>query len=234
MAAPERSSFQRERILFYSGAVAGGSTLQTALGLAAAPGFHVHGHRRLRGYLSTTVAPAAGFPRIRFGSDGTNIDEVFVLVQDPAQSNFQYPFDIPVFGDYTTGPELTNGAGAATVRVECWADPEGSGPPILGGVNPTPPKPAVLTALGFQQLTAITNAATQTLTVPAGANYAYIQAETAAVRWRDDGVAPTSAIGNIFPVGGQPFFYQGGNAGLTALTVISSGANATLDVTFYK
>ncbi len=42
---------------------------------------------------------------------------------------------------------------------------------------------------GYQQITDLSSAVS--LTVPNGANYAIIEAETQSVRWRDDGTAPT-------------------------------------------
>ena len=61
---------------------------------------------------------------------------------------------------------------------------------------------------------------------------AYLQAETADIRWRDDGGAPTTAIGNIVVhgAGGQQFY-----AGtLAALQFIALSGSPLLDVAFYR
>jgi hypothetical protein len=64
--------------------------------------------------------------------------------------------------------------------------------------------------------------------IPMGARMAYLAATTSIVSYRDDGAAPTSAIGIPIPAGGA-IFYTGS---LPALQFISgSGA---LDVAFYK
>ena len=62
---------------------------------------------------------------------------------------------------------------------------------------------------GYQQFLAASTTAAQSLTVPALAKRAYISAEAQAIRWRDDGVAPTAAVGNLIPVGITPFLYEG-------------------------
>ena len=46
---------------------------------------------------------------------------------------------------------------------------------------------------GYQQINNL--AAATALTVPDGATYAIITAQTQAVRWRDDGTDPTSTVG---------------------------------------
>ena len=58
-----------------------------------------------------------------------------------------------------------------------------------------------------------------------------LQAETASVRYRDDGGAPTSAIGNIVVYGQNPFLYTGT---LGDLQFIEDGGSGLLDVAFYR
>jgi hypothetical protein len=60
------------------------------------------------------------------------------------------------------------------------------GTPVIGG-GATP--------LGYQQISAATLATATALTIPAGASVALVSVDTAAVRWRDDGTAPTTSIG---------------------------------------
>lgn len=55
--------------------------------------------------------------------------------------------------------------------------------------------------LGYQQIADVS--ASTVLTVPAGAILALIQPESQAVRWRDDGTAPTATVGYPLPVGGE-------------------------------
>jgi hypothetical protein len=67
--------------------------------------------------------------------------------------------------------------------------------------------------------------------IPAGANLVVIRTEGQAIRYRDDGVAPTAAVGQPILVADPPFVYEGT---LSAFQLIQQGSNATVDVTFYK
>jgi hypothetical protein len=80
--------------------------------------------------------------------------------------------------------------------------------------------------LGYQQLTPTVSTA---LTVPATATYAIIQAEAQAIRWRDDGVAPTAAIGMTIAAGGE-LRYDGN---LSAIRFIEAVALSKLNVSYY-
>lgn len=91
----------------------------------------------------------------------------------------------------------------------------------MAGVKDTPLQPK-----GFQQLTGISSSTA--LTVPAGARYALLQADTAEVRWRDDGVAPTATIGMKLLTTSDGYWYSGK---LSALRVIS--ATGVLNVSYY-
>lgn len=82
--------------------------------------------------------------------------------------------------------------------------------------------------LGYQQITTLT-AATK-LTVPAGATMAVITAEAQAVRYRDDGVAPTATVGMPVAVG-APFQYSGT---LSAMQFIAQTSGAILNVSYYR
>jgi hypothetical protein len=89
--------------------------------------------------------------------------------------------------------------------------------------------PAVVPAvsgvpLGFQQLTP---AAATALTVPAGATLAVI-VSAASFTWRDDGVAPTTTVGMVWPAT-VPLYYNGT---LSAIQVIN--AAGTVNVSYYK
>lgn len=63
------------------------------------------------------------------------------------------------------------------------------------------------------------------------AAYAEVQAHTKAVRWRDDGTAPTAAIGHLIPAG-KTFRYIGSR--LQTFAIIESEASATATVTYYQ
>jgi hypothetical protein len=67
--------------------------------------------------------------------------------------------------------------------------------------------------------------------IPTGATMAYLQAETANVRYRDDGAAPTTAIGNIVTSGIPGIFYIGT---LPQLQFIAASGSPLLNVAFYR
>jgi|GEM_PF-727096 len=90
-----------------------------------------------------------------------------------------------------------------------------------------------LTALGYCQITVLTSAVTLAgggCTVPALANAVYLSPETQAVRYRDDGTAPTAAIGMTI-ASGATLFYSGP---ITNLQFIQAAATAKLNVLFYQ
>jgi hypothetical protein len=96
--------------------------------------------------------------------------------------------------------------------------------------NPLPVTTAATTgrtAKGYQQIASL--AAAQTLTAPAGATFALVACEGQAVRWRDDGTAPTAAVGMELWVG-QTLIYDGP---LAAISFIQEAAGAKLNVAFY-
>jgi hypothetical protein len=81
--------------------------------------------------------------------------------------------------------------------------------------------------LGYQQLTSLTGSTAFT-SVPAGTIYAVVSVETQAIRWRDDGVAPTASVG--MPVAaGSSFAYT---TNFIGFRIIQQAASATVDVYF--
>jgi hypothetical protein len=90
---------------------------------------------------------------------------------------------------------------------------------------PTPPG---MRKLGYQQITSLS--AATALTVPAGAALAIITPETQAVRWRDDGTAPTATVGYPLPVGAE-LRYDGD--GLGVVKFIEQTASAKINVAYY-
>ena len=87
---------------------------------------------------------------------------------------------------------------------------------------------------GTYLLSATNTASSASLTaggIPAGATMALLQAETADVRFRDDGGAPTASIGSIVVHGTPPILYTGT---VSALQFIALSGSPLLDVSFYR
>lgn len=84
-------------------------------------------------------------------------------------------------------------------------------------------------ALGYQQITSLSSA--QPLTVPTGANFAIIAADTAAVRWRDDGTPPTATIGMHLSNTGEPLQYSGP---LSSIQFIAETGSPALNISYYR
>jgi hypothetical protein len=78
--------------------------------------------------------------------------------------------------------------------------------------------------------TGLTVASSTALTVPAGAVIAVIQVEGQAVRWRDDGTAPTASTGQLLQPSQQLVY----SAGLSNIRFIQTTATATLTVSYYQ
>ena len=83
--------------------------------------------------------------------------------------------------------------------------------------------------LGYQQITSLSSAIS--LTVPTGATLALIVIDSPAVRWRDDGTAPTASVGMLLTVGQSPFQYSGN---LSSIQFIASSGSPILDISYYK
>lgn len=94
---------------------------------------------------------------------------------------------------------------------------------------------AVTTCMGYQQVTSLSSASG--LTVPTRtpdgmsvrANFALIIAEGQAVRWRDDGIAPTSTVGMPL-ASGVALQYDGD---LSRIQFIEQTAGAKLNISYY-
>ncbi len=90
-----------------------------------------------------------------------------------------------------------------------------------------------ITPLGYCQLTSI---AASTLIsscaggIPALTGWAVICIETAAIRWRDDGTAPTASVGMPIVAGGC-FNYSGTFA---TLRVIAQTGSPVVNISFYS
>lgn len=85
---------------------------------------------------------------------------------------------------------------------------------------------------GYLQVTVTT---VQSLTIPAACNgvpsLAVIKAEVQALRYRDDGVAPTISVGMPIAVTDAPIPYEGT---ISALQFIAQTSGGIVDVLFYK
>lgn len=91
------------------------------------------------------------------------------------------------------------------------------------------------TPLGYSQITSLAAAVDiksgSLTTIPTDAIIALISVEGAAIRWRDDGVNPTAAIGMPMAVG-QEFQYTVDD--FSKIKFIQQAATATINVSYYK
>lgn len=86
---------------------------------------------------------------------------------------------------------------------------------------------AVFNPKGYVQDTTLSTV--QTLTPPAGAIRAWIQAETQDVRWTDDGSNPTTTVGMLLKVN-TVMEYEGD---LEKFKYIEVAASAKLNISYY-
>jgi hypothetical protein len=89
-------------------------------------------------------------------------------------------------------------------------------------------QPFSFTQMGYQQI--VGPAAATNLTVPQGAKIIQVCVSTQAIRYRDDGVAPTSTVG--IPVSAGTCFQYSGP--LPLIQFIQQAATATIDVSYYR
>lgn len=88
-------------------------------------------------------------------------------------------------------------------------------------------------AMGFERINVLTTA--QALQPPVGAELAIIQSEAQAVRWRDDGVMPTAAVGMPLEPG-RELRYDGLNpatGSMYPIHFIEQTPGASLSVCYY-
>jgi hypothetical protein len=89
--------------------------------------------------------------------------------------------------------------------------------------------------LGIGQLTLTSTAALLSTVaggIPNGARLAVLTVETNDLRWRDDGTAPTTAIGMLIVHGSWPPYEYHGD--LTKLQLIAVSGSPVVDVAFYQ
>lgn len=121
-----------------------------------------------------------------------------------------------VTGIILAGDQIVSGTGLTAGTV------------ITGQVSGTPG------GAGTYQLSATNTASSASTTsggIPPGATSAFLQAEVASVRYRDDGGAPTTAIGNLVVFGIPGIYYPGT---LSKLQFIGASGSPLLDVAFYR
>jgi hypothetical protein len=88
------------------------------------------------------------------------------------------------------------------------------------------------TAAGSAQLlSAVTPTATTTCTPPSRAAWASIVVETASIRWRDDGTAPTTAIGMLVNPTSTPTMTY--NADFNKIQFIAVTGSPVVNISFY-
>jgi hypothetical protein len=85
-------------------------------------------------------------------------------------------------------------------------------------------------ALGYQQFAAGTIDTAQSLTIPAGTQVIILEAEAQVIRFRDDGTAPTAAVGMPLQVAES---YQYVSPSMSRLQLISAVAGGILNVLYY-
>lgn len=92
---------------------------------------------------------------------------------------------------------------------------------------------ALAASRGYQQSTSLstsTAAGLPSLPSNPGAGSALISVESSAIRWRDDGTAPTSSVGQ--PIGAAQAICYAQDLG--AFQMIGQTAGATVNVTYYN
>jgi hypothetical protein len=125
-----------------------------------------------------------------------------------------------------------NPAGGMTQGYAVLVDPatglpcSGAAPCALNGAG----QPYQYTTLSPSQPGLAVTTATS-LTVPAGAKYAFVTVEGGSVRYRVDGTAPTATVGTLLTVG-QQLQYAGNLS--TIKFIDATGSTGTIDVDYYK
>lgn len=90
-------------------------------------------------------------------------------------------------------------------------------------------QPIIGRPLGYQQIAAATLASAQNLTAPVGTKMAYITSDASSVRWRDDGVAPTTTVGMLI-ASADGLIYAGD---FSKIQFIAATGSPILSVSYY-
>jgi hypothetical protein len=109
-----------------------------------------------------------------------------------------------------------------------------SGTGITAGTVITSQVSGTAGGAGTYQLSATNTASSASSTsggIPTGATMVYLDAETAGVRYRDDGGAATASVGSLIAVGNPGIFYTGT---LSALSFFAASGSPLLNASFYR
>lgn len=85
-----------------------------------------------------------------------------------------------------------------------------------------------LVPIGYEQIADLSSVST--LTIPENARIAFMQAEVADVRWRDDGTNPTASVGMLITTD-IGLWYTGD---LSTLALLESSGGAKLNISYYR
>lgn len=199
--ALETLAVNRQQVAYLNETVAANQDVPQTLG-GAAGAYNViraAGCASVLGIIKSAVAPAAGFPRIRFWPAPGDVtvltaQATFVLTVDPNNSN-TWLIDFPLFSPYFT-IEYTQGAAPGNVYMEAWVLPEGSGGSSSFSPPPSPPSPgtSVKAAVSFAAAgdnTVIAASGTTTIRI---LHYTLLSAGGTSLTFKDGAAAYSGAI----------------------------------------
>lgn len=109
-----------------------------------------------------------------------------------------------------------------------------AGTGITAGTTVTAQVSGTTGGAGTYQLSASNTTSAASVTaggIPTGATMAYLDAEVAGVRYRDDGGVPTATVGSLIATGNPGIFYTGT---LTQIQFIAATGSPLLNVSFYR
>lgn len=100
----------------------------------------------------------------------------------------------------------------------------------MGATNFNSARPAGYQAISASSSTAVSPTIPTAVGPVSTANYAFFVCEGVGVRWRDDGTAPTNAVGTPLAAGAA-LEYDGN---LYSIQFVSQGATATIHANYYR
>lgn len=87
------------------------------------PLWNCYGYKRIVGNVHVSTAAASGFPRIRQSANGVTFSRSDVILVDPTQSGFQYPFDIEIKFPYIAVEYTQGGVDSTFLYIQADAYP---------------------------------------------------------------------------------------------------------------
>lgn len=180
---------------------------------------------------------------------------LFSIGQALAQGTILGQFAVPMGGCQLSATQLASSVGLASCTRASFTGSAGSpatqlvvtsvtgiiefgdtvsGTGITAGTIITSQVSGTPGGAGTYNLSASNTASAASLTsggIPSGATTVTLQAETANVRYRDDGAAPTSSVGSLLISGSQPWLYTGT---LANIRFIAATGSPVLDIDFYR